>query len=201
MNKILWGVMALLAIAVGGYSIAILLLSNLAEHNFLSHHYNLHAWALFGHLGLGGLALVIGPFQFLTRLRIEKPAIHRLIGKLYVVFCLLSGVSGFVMALSAKHPSAKYGFIALAIAWLFTTAQGYLKARSKDFVGHKQWMMRSFALTYGAVVLRVLLPLQLVAGVPFYYAYLVVAWGAWVPNLLIIELFIRRHNRQLAYSS
>lgn len=201
MRKILWGVMALSAIAVGGYAVALLGFANLAEHNFLSHHYNTNPWALYGHLGLGGLALAIGPFQFLGKLRTKLPQLHRWVGRLYVSFCLLSGVSGLVMGITAKHPTAKYGFIALAIVWLVTTTMGYLKARSRDFDEHKQWMMRSYALTYGAVMLRIYLPLQLIAGVPFYTAYLVVAWAAWVPNLIIIEWWIRRQNRSLAFSS
>ena len=48
-------------------------------------------------------------------------------------------------------------------------------------------MIRSYALTLGAVTLRVYLPLFLMLGLPFEQAYPAVAWLAWVPNLIIAE--------------
>ncbi|MEQ1730362.1 MAG: DUF2306 domain-containing protein [Vicinamibacterales bacterium] len=54
-------------------------------------------------------------------------------------------------------------------------------------------MIRSFALTYAAVTLRLYVPLSMAAGVPFDVAYPVIAWACWVPNLLVAEwLFVPR---------
>jgi len=49
------------------------------------------------------------------------------------------------------------------------------------------WMIRSYALTLGAVTLRIYIPLFLMQGVPFEQAYPAIAWLAWVPNLIIAE--------------
>ena len=67
-------------------------------------------------------------------------------------------------------------------------------------------MMRNFALTYAAVMLRIWLPLLILAQVPFAgpagfdgdaafaNAYAVVPFLAWLPNLVVAEWLIRRRG-------
>ncbi|MBS0331794.1 MAG: DUF2306 domain-containing protein, partial [Proteobacteria bacterium] len=54
-----------------------------------------------------------------------------------------------------------------------------------------QWMVRSFAVIFGAVLLRVYLPAAEAAGLPFMSAYRAISWLAWVPNLVVAELYLR----------
>ena len=46
-----------------------------------------------------------------------------------------------------------------------------LRARSGDYDGHREWMIRSYALCLAAVTLRFYLPISQIAGVPFEEAY------------------------------
>ncbi|MGH2566135.1 MAG: DUF2306 domain-containing protein, partial [Ginsengibacter sp.] len=55
--------------------------------------------AFYTHITLGGIALLIGWTQFSTKIRTSKPAIHRGIGKIYVIAVLLSATAGFYIAL------------------------------------------------------------------------------------------------------
>ena len=43
----------------------------------------------------------------------------------------------------------------------------YRAARRRDFVGHRAWMMRNYALTFLAVTSRILVPLLLLVQIPF----------------------------------
>ena len=52
-------------------------------------------------------------------------------------------------------------------------------------------MIRSYALTYAAVTLRIYLPLSLMAALPMQAAYPAIAWLCWVPNLLVAEWYVR----------
>ena len=53
-------------------------------------------------------------------------------------------------------------------------------------------MVRNFAATFAAVTLRLWMPLLIIAAhLPFSVAYPLVAWLAWVPNLVLAELGIR----------
>jgi len=191
MNKYLWGLMTLLALGVAGYALSLLFFADLENHSFLAHHFKTHAWALYGHLGLGSGALVVGALQFLKQIRIKRPAIHRWIGRLYVIFCITSGFSGLALALSSEQTAASFGFIALAAFWIVTTSLGFLKAYSRDFIHHREWMIRSYALTYAAVALRFILPVELMLGIEFSTAYIIVSWACWVPNLIAAEWIIK----------
>ena len=62
-------------------------------------------------------------------------------------------------------------------------------------------MIRSYALTFAAVTLRLQIPLSQIAGLSMETAYPVIAWLSWIPNLLLAEClfdldmdFCRRTN-------
>ena len=57
-------------------------------------------------------------------------------------------------------------------------------------------MLRSYALLFSAVTLRLWLPLLSAAFGSFEPAYLAVSWVSWVPNLLVVEWYIQRAKRQ-----
>ncbi len=159
----------------------------------LAHQVELNPWLFQVHVMTGPAALVLAPFQFWRRMRVEMPTVHRWLGRVYVLMILFAGVSGLLVGFDAEGgPVAKSGFILLSILWLWVTAKGILCARARQFSQHRAWMIRSAALTFAGVMLRVWLPLQLIAGVPFEIAYPLVAWACWVPNLLFAEIFLNR---------
>lgn len=93
--------------------------------------------------------------------------------------------------------------ILLALAWQYTTIQAYTAIRRKEVVRHQTWMIRSFALTFAAVTLRLEIPLYMISGLKFIVAYRRVSWNCWILNLLVAEWIIRvqgvgLHSRKLA---
>ncbi len=61
-------------------------------------------------------------------------------------------------------------------------------------------MLRTYALTFAAVTIRIeLVALHSVAGFDFEAAYTTVAWLCWVPNLILMELWLAyRGGRSVA---
>ncbi len=106
-------------------------------------------------------------------------------------------VGGIIALSSTAGPIAGWGFFMLAILWVPFTLLALRSALQKDFVAHERWMIRSFALTFGAVTLRFYLPLAIMQnGGEFPLdAYRIIAWAAWVPNLIVAELFIASLRR------
>jgi hypothetical protein len=153
--------------------------------------------ALIAHAGGAGLALLLGPLQFLAFIRNRARALHRWIGRTYLVACLVGGVAGGLLApFTAAGPIAASGFLLLALAWLWVTALGWRAAAIKrNYDEHKNWMIRSFALTFAAVTLRLYLPAAGMAGIDFVAAYQWIAWLAWVPNLAVAEAWIASRRR------
>jgi len=149
--------------------------------------------AIVAHVVGGVLALLLGPIQFVPAIRRRWPRIHRWIGRGYLGGIALGGVAGLWMAqLAYGGPVAQLGFTGLALAWLTASATALLRIRAGDVAGHRAWMIRSFALTFAAVTLRLWLPLLAVVGVAFEPGYAAVAWLSWVPNLLVAEWIVRR---------
>ena len=147
------------------------------------------------HASCAGMALLLGPWQFVASIRALRPALHRLIGRTYVTLCLVGGLTGAVLAWNTSSgPVARWGFLLLAAAWLTTTSTAYLAVRRRDFFSHRRWMIRSFSLTFAAVTLRLYLPLSAVPGLSFDLVYPLTAWAAWIPNLIVAEIWLRTHR-------
>jgi uncharacterized membrane protein len=143
------------------------------------------------HLLCGAVALGVGAWQLKDSIRARRPRVHRWMGRVYVVAVLLGGTGGLVLATRSMFGMVSHlGFGALAVLWLGTTTVGYLSIRSGNRAAHRRWMLRSYALTFAAVTLRLYLLLGGVLGLPFPETYQAVAWLCWVPNLLVAELVL-----------
>jgi uncharacterized membrane protein len=143
------------------------------------------------HIAGAATALLIGPVQFLPWIR-GRRAVHRRLGRAYVVGCLVGGLGGLIVAFgSTAGPIATAGFGSLAVIWIIANVQGWRSARARRFDAHRAWMIRSFALTFAAVTLRLYLPLFPLLGLSFVDGYRAVSFLAWIPNLALAELYIR----------
>jgi uncharacterized membrane protein len=160
----------------------------------IAHNSFLNPWIIL-HAGAAATALLSGPLQLLQPLRRRWPSVHRWLGRLYVVGCLLGGASGLVLAAGVSTgPIAQAGFAALGVLWIYVTLQGWRMARAHRWADHQRWMVRSFALTFAAVTLRLYIPIVLVLGLDFSTSYRAIAWLAWVPNVIAAELYLRRRS-------
>jgi hypothetical protein len=150
--------------------------------------------SFYTHITLGGLALLIGWSQFMPRFRARHLDLHRTLGKVYIGSVVLSGGAGFYIALYATGgPVSTLGFAALATLWVGTTLKAYDLIRKRAPIQHKHWMIRSYALCFAAVTLRLWLPLFIGGfGIPFMQAYPIISWLCWVPNLLVAEAIVRK---------
>lgn len=155
---------------------------------------SIYLTAFYAHIFLGGLALLTGFSQFYKKLRRKRPALHRTLGKIYVIAVLLSGMAGLGIAFYATGgiiPSL--GFGGLALSWLYTTSNAYTSIKKMDIDAHQRWMIRSYALCFAAVTLRLYLPLFTgLLNMDFITAYKIIAWLCWVPNIFVAEIFIVR---------
>ena len=166
---------------------------------FVAYHAQLRPIAFYAHVVFAPIALALVPFQLWRGFRERHGAIHRLLGRIYGMTVLLSGLGGLWMAATTTAgPIAALGFGLLAVLWLGTTVTGIRYAMRGDYHSHRQWMIRSIALTLSAVTLRLYLPVPLATGLDFASAYAAIAWLCWVPNLLIAEYLIGQQRERVA---
>lgn len=156
-SYVLWTMMALATISVTFYS-EIPLLHQPQERAVL---HDLR-WILIPHALAGTAALLLGPFQFSTKLRGRNPAIHRIVGRFYVICVLIAAPLAILSTTYARYPKATYFKIAIAIqatAWMGSTVVGFVLAVRRRIVSHRRWMIRSYAVTFTFVATRMFQPI------------------------------------------
>lgn len=143
------------------------------------------------HVLVAPVALLLGPWQFVPGLRVRHPAFHRWSGRVYVVACLVAGIGGLATARHASGgPVAGFGFGLLAVLWIGATLGAWRAAVAGRFPLHRLLMRFSYAMTFGAVTLRLQILLGLALGFPSYAAMSVwLAYTAWVPNVIVVALY------------
>ena len=135
---------------------------------------------------LGGvIALLAGPIQFSSRFRQRYLKFHRVLGRAYVVSVFVGALTG--IALSAGRPGMP-GTCVQAAAWVVCTTAAFITARNRQIARHRQWMVRSYAVTFTFVSSRVL------NLWPLYWSHLGDALAAvglivfTLASLLVVEL-------------
>ena len=200
-NKILKIALAVLATFIGLYPLFYFFQNNfgiLGNKNSTLLASVLWNSAFYTHITAGGLALLIGWVQFNQRIRIATPAIHRNLGKLYLLLALCSSVSGAYLAFHAEGGViAATGFLCLAIVWFTSTLIGYTSIVKGRVTQHQRFMIYSYAACFAAVTLRIWLPLLIFIYGDFIKAYVVVAWLCWVPNILAAYMLTRNMNKSV----
>jgi uncharacterized membrane protein len=121
------------------------------------HKYRLQVIAdralLIPHTLAGTFALLAGPFQFSTRFRQRHLQWHRVTGRLYALAVVVGSITG--IALAWGRPGLP-GTSMQAAAWVVCTAAAVIAARNGQIAVHRQWMARSYAVTFTFVSSRIL---------------------------------------------
>lgn len=158
--------------------------------------YLAHLAPLMLHVGGAVVALSLGPWQFVGRLRSRWPLAHRLIGRVYVLAVLATSAGGLLLA-PTTHTGRLAGlaFALLALGTLASTAMAFVAIRRRQIARHRQWMTRSYAFIFTGVSFRLCLFLLPALGLSFDTAYVVGAWIAWPINLAVAEVLLRRARR------
>jgi hypothetical protein len=155
--------------------------------------YKIWKTAFYIHVFSAIIALFAGFTQFSKDFLKDHRKLHRIFGKIYVWnILIINSPAGMILAIYANGELlGKTAFILLDILWFYFTYKAFIYAHKKDFIAHKNNMMRSYALTFSAITLRawkVILSSNL--NIEHSQLYIIEAWIGFIPNLIIIELII-----------
>src|SRR5262245_11716013 len=151
---------------------------------------------LIAHVTGGLIAALAGVWQIWTGLNTQSMRVHPWTGRLYAAGVLLGSLGAFVLAFT----SAAYGFawavalVCLAIAWLGTTGTALYSIRNRNVLLHKQWMIRSYIVTFAFVTFRIFtdyVPYESWGVSPQDMANAAI-WPVWVMPLLAYEVMLAR---------
>ncbi|MFV0259992.1 MAG: DUF2306 domain-containing protein [Acidimicrobiales bacterium] len=176
-----------------------------ANQGLAGHYVDQPAWiqqVLRVHAGFSGLALVLTPVQWSGRIRRRRPAVHRGAGRVSAAAIMAGAASGLVIAqVGYAGWSGRIGFSMLSLVWLYATVRTVTEARRGDRAAHRRWGLRVVALTFAAVTLRLWVAVWVGISMPttaaeaqtaFDQMYTVTPFLAWIPNLAVVEWWLRR---------
>jgi len=144
-------------------------------------------WWLIPH-GLGGLiALVTGPFQFSSRFRQRYLYWHRMMGRCYLGGIAIAAPSSVYLSLTHATLAFRFLLLTLAGAWVFTTAIAFVAVLNGHVQIHRQWMVRSYAITTTFVTTRVLTAIPSIGG-GGEAVYVPAQWSLLVATMVLAEL-------------
>jgi len=154
--------------------------------------FNKQLW-YFSHLLLA-LPVVFGaPLQFLPQLRQSAPRVHRWIGRMYVFGASGAATLAIYLGATSEYEESRLSIVIAGALWLFFTLAAWRAAVARNFVAHRAFMIRSYALALVLVWLRVMYDFQ-------EYLFCFVQdeqardgtreWASWVIPLLVVEFCI-----------
>lgn len=161
--------------------------------------------AIFSHMILGAVAMVLVPFQPIERIRRRYSLLHRIAGRVVVVASIvvaLGGLAYIAIRGTIAGPLMDAGFALYGMLMLGCAIQTLRHARSRDFARHSAWALRLFVLVMGSLIFRL-----------HYVIWYSLTDGLWsnekltggfdqvqyvafyLPYLLALEIWLRRRAR------
>lgn len=158
-----------------------------------------HRGYLIPHLIGGTIALLSGPFQFWSGLRRRALVVHRWIGRAYLTAILVAATNAFYLACFVPADDGGWmngaSLLTLGMFWLVSSGMAYLSIRNRRVQAHKEWMIRSYVLTFFFVNARLWpeLPIIRDLGTPMERS-VITTWLAWILPLFVAEVLIQWKN-------
>jgi len=183
---------ALAAILALGFFASVALPYLLLDPAVLARYEPRRVWLLV-HVAAGGVALLTGPVQLWLGISSRAMRVHRRLGLAYASAVAVGSVAAFYLA---AHTSLGWGFGAgitgLGVAWVATTTLAIAAVRRGLIDQHRQWMIRSYVVTFAFVTFRAMFALLQAAQVGTRAEQFAMAsWFCWAVPLLVVESIIQ----------
>jgi len=151
----------------------------------------MRGWLLM-HIGMGMVALLSGPVQLWLGLKDLYPKLHKNLGFVYMAAVTLGAVAAYYLAFHTSGGAVfGAGLAGLATAWLSTTGMAFLAIKRHLYEQHKEWMIRSYVVTFAFVTFRAFDVLLAAQGVPLLDHIGISAWFCWSVPLLLNEAVLQ----------
>jgi len=155
----------------------------------IAQHFAPVRWYLVPHAFFGGLAMLLGAFQFSNRLRARYLTMHRTMGYLYVAGVFISAPLGFPIAMRVDSLSLAAASAVQALGWMVTTAIALFCVRRGNIAQHRRWMMRSYPFAMVFTVARIIIPIPPIlkmglTGIEM-VVWTTIALAALLPNIFL----------------
>lgn len=146
-------------------------------------------WWLIPHGIAGGIALLLAPLQYSSRLRQRYLRLHRVMGRLYVVCVAIAAPVAVPIAIIQGPPSLVMAAVLQSTGWMLTTAIALYCVRTGNIQQHSEWMIRSYPFAMVFVFARAILAIPQVQALGE-VGFISVVWSCEVAACFIPSLVI-----------
>lgn len=154
-----------------------------------------HRTQLIFHICGGIVTLCCGPLQFWTGLRRRAMNFHKLTGKLYLLGVAVGSIGGYSLAVYSQPHGFGVAIMAMSTAWIITTGIAYAAILRGLVNLHKEWMVRSYLVTFAFVTIRLLIDtlprITSLLGGSIPERVINVVWISWLFPLVVFELILQ----------
>lgn len=151
--------------------------------------------AFYIHVFSSVVALIAGLTQFSLLILVQYKTLHKLMGYIYfIIVVFINFPTAMILALNANGGTvSRTAFFLLDSLWLIFTITSVYWIKLGNIQKHNEFALRSYALSLSAITLRLwTFILTLVTTLNVDDRYKMVSWLGFIPNLIIMELYIRR---------
>jgi hypothetical protein len=130
--------------------------SSLSAPAFPEEGFALHPVLTLIHILPGFLFVILGLLQFHKGIRMRKPSLHRWMGRIVMIMGVIIGISGIVMGfkMAISGVSETAATTLFGSLFLFSLTRGYVLIRKHNFILHREWMIRAFAIGLAVTTTR-----------------------------------------------
>jgi hypothetical protein len=155
------------------------------------------------HILAGSVAILLGPLQFWLGLNRRTSMLHRALGVGYVAAVGMSGTAAIYLGFHTDFGWVfGMGMIGMGWAWIMTTALAAISICRRMVEQHREWMIRSYVVTFGFVTFRVLtMVFEMLRAGTLVERMGAASWSAWAVPLLITETILQSRKIFAARSS
>jgi uncharacterized membrane protein len=115
-----------------------------------------HPVLTFVHITPGLLFIILGPLQFMKRIRARRLRLHRWSGRVFLASGMVVGVSALMMSprMAIGGVNEQVAVTLFAILFLFALTKAFLHIRRREIALHREWMIRAYAIGLAVATAR-----------------------------------------------
>jgi len=148
---------------------------------------------MYVHVAFACIAMATGVLNFSDRIMEKSRKLHRINGYMYLVSVLLVVLtSGYMAPYATGGKITSMGFNILNLLWPFVTIMALVQIKQKQFIRHRNWMIRSYAFCFTNMLIHLIAAfLHQGLGLIYVTSYTIGVYGSIALLLIIPEVVIR----------
>lgn len=153
------------------------------------------------HIIPGIILMVLGPLQFVAKIRSRYINFHRWCGRIYVASGLLVGITALLMGIVIGFGGAveTTAVTVFSVLFLIFLGRAIFHIRRREVTAHREWMIRTFFIGLSVATMRPMMAM-FIAFTDLSFAEILGTsfWLAFSLHLVVAELWVRFTRKEQA---